>query len=68
MITDTNNINLLTIEDVSERLMCSPAITYRLLRSGVIKGFKVAGHWRITEESYAAFIKEQNNSQLINEV
>lgn len=65
MITDTNNINLLTIEDVSERLMCSPAITYRLLRSGEMKGFKVAGHWRITEESYANFIKNQNNSQLI---
>lgn len=66
MIPHTNNLDLLTIEDVAERLICSTNIVYRLVRSKALRAFKVAGHWRITEEDYKNFIqKSKSDSSMI---
>lgn len=62
MTTNTFNNHLITVEELSERLMCSLNIAYRLVRSKEIPSFKVTGHWRITEADYDEYIKNQKLS------
>lgn len=51
--------DLLTIEGLSDRLMVSETIAYRLLRTGKIKAFKVGSLWRIPVSAVDAYIEEQ---------
>ncbi len=50
---------LLTIEQVADRLKLNPETVRRWLVSGKLKGNKLAGSvWRIEEQSLIAFIKD----------
>lgn len=46
MFTTIDENELLSIEQLCERLFISPTTAYKLLQSGEIKGFKV-GTWKI---------------------
>lgn len=46
MLMGNDETELLTIEQLCERLFISPTTAYKLLQSGEIKGFKV-GTWKI---------------------
>jgi len=49
---------LLTIKDLQAYLGCSEPYALALLNSGAIKGFKVAGKWKITESAVEKYIKQ----------
>lgn len=49
---------LLSIEQLCERLFISPTTAYRLLQTGEIKGFKL-GTWKIPIGSVNDYIKRK---------
>ena len=57
MFTQTNQEELLSIEQLCERLFISPTTAYKLLQSGKIKAFKL-GTWKIPETSVAKYIHD----------
>lgn len=48
--------DILTAEDVSEILMIGMNHTYRLLNSGMIKGFRIGKKWRIPRDAVKEYI------------
>lgn len=56
-----NNLNLLTIEELCEKLQVSKNTAYSLLNSKKIKGLKVGRNWRILQESIEEYIIKQMN-------
>ena len=56
---DKANKELLTIEDLCEKLQVCRNIAYRLLATQKISGFKVGRSWRIPLDSVEAFIADQ---------
>lgn len=57
MFTQTNQEELLSIDQLCERLFISPTTAYKLLQSGKIKAFKL-GTWKIPEASVRKYIQE----------
>lgn len=55
MFCTTDENELLSIDQLCERLFISPTTAYRLLKSGDIKGFKL-GTWKIPIKSVNDFI------------
>lgn len=49
---------LMTIEQLCERLFISATTAYKLLQSGEIKAFRV-GSWKIPEKSVRDYIKRK---------
>jgi excisionase family DNA binding protein len=43
---------LLTISEVAEILRVHPTTIYRLVKRGVLPGFKIGGNWRIDKRSF----------------
>lgn len=58
MFMGTDESELLTIEQLCERLFISTTTAYRLLRTGEIKGFKL-GTWKIPVQSVNDYIKKK---------
>lgn len=56
-----NNLNLLIIEELCEKLQVSKNTAYSLLNNKKIKGLKVGRNWRILQESIEEYIIEQMN-------
>ena len=56
-----NNLNLLTIEELCEKLQVSKNTAYNLLNSKKIKGLKVGRNWRVLQDSIEEYIAEQMN-------
>jgi len=50
---------LLTVKDLQAYLSISKPYALALLNSGEIKGFKVAGKWKITEKAVIDYIEKQ---------
>ena len=44
-------MNCYTIKELAEIWRCSTDVIYDLLRSGKLRGFKVGGGWRISEDA-----------------
>jgi excisionase family DNA binding protein len=57
-MTDHMNEQLLTVEEVAERLRLDPEAVRRYLRSGELRGMRFGnrGGWRISEVDLAAFL------------
>ena len=55
MFTPTIQNELITIEQLCERLFISPTTAYKLLQTGQIKAFKL-GTWKIPEASVQEYI------------
>ena len=55
MFTNVDDNELLSIDQLCERLFISPTTAYRLLKNGDIKGFKL-GTWKIPTKSVNDFI------------
>ncbi len=56
MFTLNTQDELLSIDQLCERLFISPTTAYRLLQTGEIKAFKL-GTWKIPEASVRDYIK-----------
>ena len=61
MLTLANQGELLSIDQLCERLFISPTTAYKLLQSGKIKAFKL-GTWKIPEENVRKYIQEMCNN------
>ena len=55
---ETDESELLTIEQLCERLFISPTTAYKLLQSGEIKAFKI-GTWKIPVKSVREYIQNK---------
>ena len=42
---------VMTVREVAELLRVHPATVYRLVRRGVLPGFKFGGNWRVNREA-----------------
>jgi len=58
MFMETDENELLTIEQLCERLFISPTTAYKLLQSGEIKAFKI-GTWKIPVKSVREYIQKK---------
>lgn len=52
-------MEFLTVEEVASRLRVSTFTVRRWLRDGALQGVRIGGRWRVSEESLARFIAEQ---------
>ena len=52
---------IMTIEDLCEFLMIGRNAAYRLLTTGIIKGFRVGRIWKIPKENVDAYITAQSD-------
>lgn len=59
MMFNSNHIDLITVEDICDRLMISESVAYRLLRSGEIEAFKIGSIWKIPADSIDKYIRKQ---------
>lgn len=55
---ENNDDQLLSIEELCEKLFISQTTAYRLLQSGEIKAFKL-GTWKIPAQSIKDYIKKK---------
>ena len=56
----TNEVSdLLTVDDLCEKLQVSRNTAYQLLESGDVEGFKVGRNWRIPNVSISSYIVNQ---------
>jgi len=53
---------ILTLEEVAEKLKISEQTVRRYLRENKITGFKLGNNWRVKEEELIKFIDEQTVS------
>ena len=51
--------DLLTVDDLCEKLQISRNTAYQLLESGEVEGFKVGRNWRIPNGSISSYIVNQ---------
>ena len=51
--------DLLTVDDLCEKLQVSRNTAYQLLESGDVEGFKVGRNWRIPNISISSYIVNQ---------
>ena len=55
---------LLTIAEAAEILRVHPTTIYRLVKRGVLPGFKIGGNWRIDRGSFELFLSEGSQPHL----
>lgn len=58
MFMETDENELLTVEQLCERLFISPTTAYKLLQSGEIRAFKI-GTWKIPVQSVYKYIRKR---------
>ena len=56
---DNEVSDLLTVDDLCEKLQISRNTAYQLLESGDVEGFKVGRNWRIPNISISSYIVNQ---------
>lgn len=65
----TNEVSdLLTVDDLCEKLQISRNTAYQLLESGDVEGFKVGRNWRIPNISISSYIVNQIRKRGIKKV
>lgn len=52
---------LLTVEEVAQRLQLSEGTVKRLLRDGELEGYKIRGTWRIAQSNLEQFLERRSN-------
>lgn len=50
---------VITVNELCERLMISETTAYKLLRSGEIKAFQIGNHWRIPVQNIKQYIQNK---------
>ena len=60
-MTDTTE-EYYTPEQVADLLQLKPDSVTKMLRRGVMPGYKVGGTWRINKEEFARYMKTQRNT------
>jgi len=56
---DSENHEILKVEEVAEFLRTQPGDVLQLLESGELAGFKVGGEWRIADAAVLEFLRRE---------
>lgn len=56
---------VLTIAQVAKYLQISEMTTYKLVKEGKIKAFKIGRHWRVKKEDLTEFIEKRKRGERI---
>ncbi len=54
---------MLTIQQILERLQVSDETVYRYIKSGSLKAVRVGGLWRVTEDALNEFLKKGGDKE-----
>lgn len=54
-------MDLLTVEEVAKQLRLHPDTVKRLLRDGVIPGYKIQNSWRVKPADLDAYVESQKH-------
>lgn len=54
--------DLLTVEEVAQKLHVSKATVWRWLRNKEIPGYRIAGSWRISQSDLQKFVESQRKN------
>ncbi|MEM3460280.1 MAG: helix-turn-helix domain-containing protein [Candidatus Micrarchaeaceae archaeon] len=57
------SLKVYTVKELMSILSLSDISIKRLLKAGKLKGFKVNGRWRVSEEDLKAFIEEAKKTK-----
>jgi len=57
-------VKIFTVEEVSEILKVTTLTLRRYLRSGELKGSKIGGQWRISQEQINDFLDKNSNEHM----
>ena len=60
-----NYDDILTLPEAASVLRIGHTHTYRLLRSGSLKGYKEGKNWKISKISLENYIREKSNAPLL---
>jgi excisionase family DNA binding protein len=66
-MTEELPTDLLTAEEVAEKLRVSDDTVMRLLRGRKLAGYKISGAWRIERRDLLAYMQAQKNIQDIKD-
>ena len=58
----SENEYLVSVEDACAALDCGKSTLYSLLRSGQLRGFRIAKKWKLPAASIQEFISEQTKN------
>ena len=54
--------DIMTVEDVCDALKVSPSYAYKILKSGILKSFKIGGkEWRVTKNALIEYVNNKLN-------
>ena len=59
MFYENNGEDLMTLDELCQKLMISEGTAYQLLRSGEIKAFRVGTRWKIPADAAKKYILER---------
>ena len=62
-MTDMQQIDFYSVDDVAERLKISKATVFRLLNDKELFGYKIRGQWRIAPEQLEKYLQGVLNGQ-----
>lgn len=65
---DTENEEIITIDDLCRALNIGPNAAYRLLNEGQIKAFRIGRVWKIPRLAVHEYIYKQSNLEIPNQV
>ena len=54
---------LLTVEEIAKRLNTTTHFVNRMLREGVLPGYKVGREWRVEPAEFEAYLRRQKRPQ-----
>ena len=67
MYMENTQEDLMTLEDLCDKLMISEGTAYHLLRNGDIKAFRVGNRWKIPSDAVKIFIAEQTKNSFFSD-
>lgn len=62
-LTDDESSNLMSVLDMAAYLGIGRNLAYKLLNDGIIKGFRIGKHWKISKQAIDVYVAK--NSGLI---
>ena len=54
---------MLTVEEVARRLNITPHVVNRLIRDGLLAGYKVGREWRVDPADFEEFLRRNKRPQ-----
>ena len=63
MAENSNEQEIMTIEQLAEYLQLSETTTYKLVQNGTIPAFKLGRHWRVRKKGLEELLERPENGE-----